>query len=412
MLTLTPAQQGMLDGARGPAVAMAMRMVAGIARVKGAERLVGITRAHIDSCLYHGDSGLAYARRLADLGAACAVPTTANVGSVDLLHREFRPRGELTTRQGARLMELYAQLGVQQTWTCAPYHLPSRPEEGEHIAWAESNAIVFANSVLGARTDRYGDFLDICAAITGFAPLAGLHLEENRRPTLHLDCSRITERGEHVLPLLGYLAGTRAGTGVPFISGLAEVPGEEGLKALGAAAASAGGVALFHVEGVTPEAARAERAVAEAGLPAAALTDEDLARARSELSGLPPGQRIDAVSLGTPHASLAELRALASELRRPQDARLRVPVWVSTGRVTLAHLQEQSAEDAAVLDAAGVRIVTDTCTYLHPLEDETVRAVMTNSAKWAHYAPGNIGVAVAFGSLAECVRAARTGCVP
>ncbi|WP_035280133.1 aconitase X catalytic domain-containing protein [Brevibacterium album] len=453
MLTLTAGQQRMLEGAHGPGTAMAMRMVVGLAEVKGARRLVEITHAHIDSCLYHGESGIAYAQRLRDLGAACVVPTTTNVGAVDLLHREFRPRSETVAAGGARLMEVYAQLDVRRTWTCAPYHLPGRPGFGEHIAWAESNAIVFANSVLGARTDRYGDFLDICAAVTGLAPYAGLHLDENRVPTLRLDCSRLTESGAHVLPLLGHLAGTHAGTGVPLISGLADSPEEEGLKALGAAAASAGGVALFHVEGATPEAEIAARGAAEARVPTIVVRDADLARTRGELSGLPGGSRIDAVSLGTPHASVAELRALARLLSEdgsgqpeaaargdrvrgsraqaegggdraaepeaepgtataPRTLRLQVPIWINTGRDSLARLRGEHPAAHAVLEAAGVRIVTDTCNYLHPLMDPHVRAVMTNSVKWAHYAPGNIGVRVAFGSLAECVRAAAVGRVP
>lgn len=424
MLRLTAEQERMLSGARGPAVAMAMRLVTGLARVKRAESLVDVSQVHIDSCLYHGDSGIAYAQKLLDAGAVCRVPTTTNVGSVDLLHSRLRPRDAVTADGGVRLMDLYARLGVQRTWTCAPYHLPGRPGPGEHIAWAESNAIVFANSVLGARTDRYGDFLDICAAVTGLAPYAGLHLDANRRPTVVLDCSRVSDRGEHVYPLVGYLAGTMAGTGVPYIRGLGRAPDEEGLKALGAAAASSGGVALFHVEDVTPEAARwrpegtGERAsvrvhtntAAEAVLPVLRLDDADLQRARDELSGLPPGHRIDAVSLGTPHASLSELLALARRLEAgPVPV---VPVWVNTGRRTLGQLEAEHAGPHEVLMRCGVTLVTDTCNYLHPLMDERVRTVMTNSAKWAHYAPGNIGVSVAFGSLADCVIAAVTGCVP
>ena len=171
----------MLDGGRGEATALAMRIVVEMAGVWQADRLIDVTSAHVDSCLYHGRAGLDFAEKLLAGGANVAVPTTLNVSSLDLLHPGLVRLDADTASRARRLMDAYVAMGCRPTWTCAPYQLEHRPAFGEHVAWAESNAIVFANSVLGARTNRYGDFIDICAAVTGRVPEAGLHLDEHRR---------------------------------------------------------------------------------------------------------------------------------------------------------------------------------------------------------------------------------------
>ncbi|UPK75602.1 aconitase X catalytic domain-containing protein [Nocardioidaceae bacterium SCSIO 66511] len=410
---LEPGERAMLDGEDGPGVAMAMRVVTGLARASGAERLVEISSVHIDGCLYHGQAGVDFAERLVELGAHTRVPTTLNVGSLDLLHpglvRTTTPHERDVATGGRRLAGAYATLGARPTWTCAPYQADLRPALGEHIAWAESNAIVFANSVLGARTDRYGDFLDVCAAVTGRAPYAGLHLDENRRAEVVLDCRGLGAVLDLDLayPLLGYIAGGIAGTKNPVFVGLPPETSQDRLKALGAAAASAGGVALFHVVGVTPEAKTLEAALR--GEPAArteVITAERLSAARSELSTA-GGDHLDAVSIGTPHASLAELASLANELRDGPPIHDGVAVYVSTGRTVLEQATRQGIVD--VLEGSGVRIVVDTCTYVTSILDPSTRVVMTNSGKWAHYAPANLGVDVVLADLRECVASARAG---
>lgn len=404
----------MLTGGAGPGVAMAMRVVAQLGRALGARRLLPISSAHIDSCLYHGVAGLDFATRLVALGAKVRVPSTTNVGSLDLVHP-----GRVRTRTGAEhevatrgraLMAAYLDLGCTATWTCAPYQLPSRPGLGEHVAWAESNAIVFANSVLGARTDRYGDFFDICAAVTGRVPEVGLHCDEGRRGEVVFDCRSIPARAlesDITYPLLGYLIGGIARTRNPVIVGLPPDVHEDQLKALGAAAASSGGVALFHAVGVTPEAPTVEAALqglrpVETHL----LTVEHLRAARAELCMVTSG-RMDAVSIGTPHASVAECRRLAELLRSGPRLHPAVSFYLSTGRGVLRQLRDDGL--LGILDDAGVTVVVDTCTYVTSILSPRASVVMTNSGKWAHYAPANIGVQVVFGSLAECVASARSG---
>jgi predicted aconitase len=291
-------------------------------------------------------------------------------------------------------------MGCRPTWTCAPYQLPDRPGLGEHVAWAESNAIVFANSVLGARTNRYGDFIDVCAAITGRVPSAGLHRDDDRRARIAFRLDGVPDRllrSDALLPVLGYLVGREAGSAVPVIVGLPPDTSEDRLKALGAAAASSGAVAMVHAIGLTPEAPTLEAATGGIEIPEIAVSLGSLRAARDAL-GAGEGVAIGAVCVGTPHASLAELERLNGLLagRRP-----RVPLWVNTGRDILA--EAQRAGVAPALEGS------DTCTYLSPLIGDVDGPVMTDSAKWAWYAPANIGVEVVFGSLEECVRSALEG---
>ncbi|MEU4291025.1 aconitase X catalytic domain-containing protein [Kribbella sp. NPDC026596] len=401
-LHLTAEEEAMLGGQEGDGVALAMRVIVSLAEISEAPRLVEITSAHVDSCLYHGQVSLDFAHRLVDLGAKVRVPTTLNVGSLDLLHPELVRDRDLADA-GRQLMSAYVALGCTPSFTCAPYQLPNRPGLGEHIAWAESNAIVFANSVLGARTDRYGDFLDICAAITGRAPYAGLQTTEARRGTVVFDCRPLGRflESELAYPLLGHHVGSVVGAGIPVLLGIPADVSEDRLKALGAAAASAGGVALFHAVGVTPEAP-----TEVSGLPVREVDLTTLREVRRSLSTFSSGE-LDAISVGTPHASYAECARLA-ELVGSGPA-LKVPFYLSTGRVTRARAEETGV--LRVLEAAGVTVVVDTCTYVTSILSPGWKNVMTNSAKWAHYAPGNINVSAVLGSLEECIASARAGSV-
>ncbi len=237
-----------------------MRLIVRAAEVLEADRLIPITGAHVDSCLYHGQATLDFVDRLVDGGATVRVPTTLNVGAVDLLHPELWRGDPDLGAQGRRLMDRYRALGCRPTFTCAPYQLAdARPGLGEQVAWGESNAIAFANSVLGARTNRYGDFMDVAAAITGRVPDAGLHRTDERRARVVLslgdDVPPALLDEDSLYPVLGIVIGRLAGARVPAVVGLPPGVGEDRLKALGAAAASSGSVALFHVVGSTPEAA-------------------------------------------------------------------------------------------------------------------------------------------------------------
>jgi predicted aconitase len=304
-------------------------------------------------------------------------------------------------------MDLYVDMGCRPTWTCAPYQLEPRPARGEHVAWAESNAIVFANSVLGARTNRYGDFMDISAAITGRVPLAGLHTDAQRRGQI-LFClddvpARLLEE-DAAYAALGLLVGHASEGLVPVIAGLPASVTEDQLKALGAAAASSGSVALFHAVGVTPEAPTLEAATAGAPIPRREVRATDLLGSLRSLTTARES-RIDAVSVGTPHFSVAEFERLI-DLLQDMTVHPDVEFYASTARAVADEVSARGWD--AELHRAGVRLVVDTCTYITPI----IRAravVMTNSAKWAYYAPGNVGARVVFGTLRECVESAARG---
>lgn len=415
-LILTEDEQAMLSGEQGPAVALSMRIITELGRIRGASELVDIDSVHIDGCIFYGQAGLDFAQKLVALGGQVRVPTTVNVGSVDLIHPTLILRNsdrEKWVFEGGRdLMQAYVDLGCRQTWTCAPYQMDSRPDAGRHIAWAESNAIVFANSVLGARTDRYGDFVDIAAAITGKAPRGGLHLDDERYADVVLDCSSLSDQTlalDVTYPVLGYLAGAIAGTTNPVLVGLPGDVSEDSLKAVGAAAASSGGVALFHVVGRTPEAPTLDAALGpNVDAPIHHITAQRLNAARQELSTARE-ERLDAVSLGTPHASVDEIQEAYDAIVGGPPLAEGVAFYISTGRSVFAEAERRGLVEP--LESWGVTFVLDTCTYVTSILRPGTKTVMTNSGKWAHYAPGNMGVDVVLATLGECVESAITATV-
>ena len=392
-------------GAAG--AAMAMRIVAESARLLGAPRLIPIASAHIDGCLYHGDSGTLFAERLVALGGRVAAPATLNVGALDLIRARTVRLGGERRAMALRLMRAYEALGCKPTWTCAPYQAGHRPEAGTDVAWGESNAVAFCNSVLGARTNRYGDFLDIACAIAGRAPYCGLHVPENRRATLVVDVSGLSAalRGSDVFyPVLGSWFGRAVGGDIAVIEGLEGFCTEDRLKAFGAAAASTGAVALFHVAGVTPEAPDTATALGQA--PAErriTVTPALLDAARAGLSTATEA-RLDAVAIGSPHLSGTELGELTRLLA---GRRVRVPFYACTGRHAVRALHADGGDRA--LSDLGVTLVQDTCVVVTPILADFAGVLMTNSGKFAHYAPGNTGYSVLYGSLSDCVESAVAG---
>jgi predicted aconitase len=398
MVQLTSEEREVAAGGDGPARAMAIRIVADTARMLGAAKLVPIASAHIDGCLYHGDSGTLFAERLVEGGGAVAVQTTLNVGALDLLHAGRVRLEPARAEMAKRMMDAYLKLGCRPTWTCAPYQAGHRPALGQHVAWGESNAVAFCNSVLGARSERYGDFLDICAALSGRAPEAGLHLDENRRPTLLVDCSALDRRlveEDAFWPVLGAWLGETAGGRVVAFTGLPRKVDEDRLKAMGAAAASTGSVGLFHVEGVTPESFERPHEVLR--LEGAMLHG---ARDRLSTARAKTGDRVDAIALGSPHFSLDEFKRLLAALKGRKPA---IPVYVCTGRHTLAEVER------AGLDLGGLPIVADTCIVVTPILPNDTGLLLTNSGKFAHYTRPNTGYDVLYGSLSDCAETAVAG---
>ena len=413
-MNLTDADREMIEGRRGPAVQMAMSIVVQMAEVYGAAELMDITAAHIDSTIYIGEAGLEFAERLASLGAHVAVPTTFNVSGLDEHHWQEWPVPVDWARNAQRQMAAYRRMGGVPTWTCAPYQGKTRPRFGQQIAWGESSAIVFANSVLGARTERYPDLLDICCAITARVPAVGLHLAENRAGEILIQLADIPlpiQQDELFYPVFGYLLGKIAQDRIPVVAGMQTQSGptEDQLKALGAAAASSGSVALMHLVGITPEAATLDAAF-HGREPArvVAVTMDDLRAARRELTTA-EGQQLDMVIVGCPHFSLDEFRQLAALIEGQHlHPGVRFLVTSSRGIVRLAARGREGGYVAA-LEAFGGQVTVDTCPLATPMLPPEIRTVMTNSGKHAYYAPGLLNAQVTVGSLADCVRSAVAG---
>jgi cis-L-3-hydroxyproline dehydratase len=409
MLTLSERDRAMLDGACGPAPELAMSILVRMAEVYGASELMDITQAHIDSTIYLGDATLEFAERLAALGARVAVPTSLNVSGVDECGWKDWAVAPEWAAKAARQMLAYERMGTVPTWTCAPYQTKMRPVFGQQIAWGESNAIAFANSVIGARTERYPDLLDICCAITGRVPAVGLHLTEHRagQMLLRLDgVSPALQQDAQFFAVLGHLVGGLAQEAIPVIDGVTVRPVEDQLKAFAAAAASSGRVALFHIVGITPEAPTLEAAFqGRAPLQTIAITTDDLRAARRQLTTA-DGSDLDMVILGSPHFSIDEFAQLAP-LVAGRHCHPRVKFLVTSGRFMKE--QAERSGSLAPIAAFGAQITLDTCILASPMLPPEIRTLMTNSAKYAYYAPSLLNTRVTFGSLEDCVRSAIEG---
>ena len=403
-IELTAHDRALLDGSQGKAAQVAMQIVLRMAHIQGAKYLVDITQAHIDGCIYTGPASLRFAQQLVAWGAKVRVPTTLNSISVD--QRRWRELGidPALGVPASALGDAYMAMGAQLSFTCAPYLLDSAPKAGEQIVWAESNAVVYANSVLGARTLKYPDYLDICIALTGRAPLIGCHLEDQRKARLHIEVPPLSNLDDSFYPLLGYHIGALAGSRIPLVSGLQQQhPNLDDLKAFGAAFATTSAAALFHIAGVTPEALDPTRVI-DGPLPVFKLSLEELRLSWQELNSARDA-RVDVVSLGNPHFSLSEFARLAS-LCQGRHRHPDVVLAITCGRTVLE--QARVAGYIAVIEAFGAVIVSDTCWCMlgEPVIPPAARNLMTNSGKYAHYAPGLVGRKVHFASLAECVDAA------
>jgi cis-L-3-hydroxyproline dehydratase len=405
-LELTDSDQAMMEGLHGEAARQAMRIICAMAVQQGAQRLVDVTRVHIDGCIYASRANLTFAERMADIGAKVRVPTTTNAISVDRANWQAQGVPPSFGGAAARLADAYVSMGCRPTFTCSPYLLDSAPRAGEFIAWAESNAVVFANSVLGARTVKHPDFLDLCIALTGRAPFSGVYLDSHRKARRIIDVELPEGADDSFWPLLGYLAGRASSERIPLLRGLAAAaPSRDDLKALCAAFGTTSAAPMLHIEGVTPEGKNAVAADADR----MGISRSDMAAAWMLLNDGP--EEVDLVALGSPHASLEECRAIAEAFgdRRRRDD---VVVIVTAGRDILGLAQREGV--LSRLENSGVQLLPDLCwcSISEPVFPPQARTVMTNSGKYTHYGPGLSGRTVRFGALSDCVTAALTKRAP
>lgn len=409
LFVLSDEDCAMLAGSQGVAVQQAMAIVVYMAQLQQAVGLISISQVHIDGCIYTGGASLAFARQWLDWGARVRVPTTLNAVSVDC--RRWREQG-IDAAEGepaGQLAQAYLQLGAAGSFTCAPYLLAGAPKAGEHVAWSESNAVAFANSVLAARTQKYPDFFDLCIALTGRAPLGGPHLTSLRHARVQIDVTLPAGADDVFYPLLGHLAGNLSPNHIPVIRGL-EHSGmsRDDLKGFSAAFATTSAAPMFHIVGVTPEApALADALGNRPPVRRHRLTENDLLQGWRELNTA-DGSEVQLVALGNPHLSLAEFARLAQLC---QDGRRHpaVALVLTSGREI--YRQACEAGYVATLEAFGARCINDTCWCMlrQPIVPPHATTLITNSGKYAHYAPGLVDCRVHFASLADCIAAARQG---
>eukprot|EP00581_Thalassiosira_minuscula_P002860 CAMPEP_0183738050 /NCGR_PEP_ID=MMETSP0737-20130205/53680_1 /TAXON_ID=385413 /ORGANISM="Thalassiosira miniscula, Strain CCMP1093" /LENGTH=657 /DNA_ID=CAMNT_0025972497 /DNA_START=5 /DNA_END=1975 /DNA_ORIENTATION=+ len=428
-----------------PAAEMAMRTVLRIASISGATELIPITSAHIDAVTYIGPGGLKFARRLVELGGKVKVKTTLNSQSCD--RRRWKELGvDPSLASNANSVgDAYVQLGCDEmSFTCAPYLLPSRPRMRENIIWGESNAVVYSNSVLGARTEKYADYFDICAAIVGLVPNVGVHVTENRAPSIVIDATKLIR--DHLLPgmnkdiatlsgnsedflyehrgfdsffpAMGWTCGNLSDGGVPLILGFDSLPAVSGdnLKAFCAAFGTTGSAPLFHMANITPEAIgddTIQRLLQSCGERRVEVTKADLCKSYETLdSGKGDGDDVSLVALGNPHLSLEELGRLSKMIDNDNRGKHEsVRVIATLGR----HVHSNGTELGFTqnLESFGVQFINDTCwcMLLDPpiIPPNRNAKILTNSGKYAHYGPGLTNRRIRFGSMHDCMEAAKTG---
>lgn len=402
-MKLTDEQKRMQNGEKGPACKLAMDILVALGEINGAECMIPIKSAHCAglSLKSHGLAGTEWAEDLAKSGAKACVPTTMNVIGVDR-SRDLRLPKEWTKNQ-LRIEDAYEQMGCYGTSTCVPYYLGFIPRFGEHLAWAESSAVVFTNSVLGARDNREGGPSALAAALAGCTPYYGMHIKENRLGDVLYKVSAkvktLTDYGA-----LGAYVGKRVGTKMPVFEGLTE-PNTEDLVYLGAALASSGAVAMFHVIGVTPEAPSREAAMKPAPYDIVEITDKEIAEGYSQLTSATE-RKIDYVAIGCPHCSLRQLEEVAKLLIGRKVAP-DVTLWVHTN-AAIKEIAKQLGYVKIIEDAGGV-VTQDLCTILGNPETFGFKNLATNSPKMAFYAPGSNGMNAWFGSVENCIDAAVSG---
>ncbi len=368
---LTDEEQAILDGEKGEGVQKAMELVVALGKIYGADGLVDITSAHLSGASYKtiGDGGLKYLEDMVNGGSKVSVPSTLNPIGMDRERwAEMHISEDFAVKQN-RIVDLYGKMGIKTTCSCTPYVGVNVPKFGDHVAWAESSALSFVNSMIGARTNREGGPGALAAAILGKTANYGLHKEENRAPTVVIEAEIKDTLFNH--SLLGQAVGMRIGNGIPYYRGIK--PGLEEGKTMAAAMAASGSVAMFHVEGVTPEASKYD--ISE--LEVIHIGEKELKDAYDHLNVT---DDIQLIALGCPHLTEKEIHEIAS-LLKGKKKKGNVEIWFCTSKA----IREKCSDDVRILEEFGP-VLADTCMVVAPIEG-TFSRTGTNSCKAGNYLP-------------------------
>lgn len=415
-MKLNTYEQEMLSGKHGEAKRVAMKILSRMGEIYGAEEMISVESAHIDGCSYSAvwDAGLDFAEKMEKLGGQVAVPTSLNITSRDIREWEKFQIPVGFAKKCERMENAYINMGCIPTWTCSPYQYGNVPRFGTHIAWAESNAVNYANSILGARTERYGDLIDLCCALVGRAPYMGLHKTENRAAKVVYDISQIPMKyleDPSAFAVLGYLVGKDVKEEIPAVVGAESFVGKEHLKAFSAASAASGSVGMFHVIGCTPEARTLKEATQGKEDTRNVAVDEEMYwHAYEELTHLSEkreeAQSADLVLIGCPHLSYDQMEYLYRYLKIGKKNE-QVRFLVQTSDMVYQLLSRSGL--ARKMEDWGIEFMRDGCILNQPMNDWKLKRVVTNSGKMAYYATGHLKASVYFRGMVDCVRSAVEG---
>jgi predicted aconitase len=409
-MNLKKEEQEMYDGKHGYPKQKAMEIIVQLGKIYGAERLIPISSCHMpgSSVVVSGEAGVKFVEKMAETGGVFQVSTTLNTGALDMEMWESLGYSRSTYDLQRRLTDAYVKMGAIAMHSCTPYICGNVPHKGQHIAWGESSAIAYVNSVIGARTNREGGPSALASGLTGLVADYGYHRDENRAAQylvrVDTPLKNATDFGS-----LGYWTGRIVESGVPVFTGISEASVDQ-LKMLGAALASSGSVALFHVVGITPEAPTLDAAMLGGkALKEMVFGEKELAEAEEKLNKH-HGEPVSLVALGCPHTSIDELEEIAAFMKG-KKVKEGLHFWIMTSVGIKATAERSGYLDA--IKAAGGRIVLDTCPILSPMKDlikaNGLKSMVTNSAKLAHYGPGQIAIPTYYGNMEKCLNAAVSG---
>jgi hypothetical protein len=384
---LTNAEERILSGDDGEVLERMFRLLVRLGEIYGADRMIPVNSSQVAGVSYKsiGDPGVEFLEDYASKNAKVKIVTFLNPAGMDIEDWQKLNIPPAFAEKQLRIMSAFKKMGIVVSATCTPYLAGNLPRFREHIAWSESSAIAFSNSVIGARTNREGGPSALAAALCGVTPNYGLHLDENRKPQMLVEVDAQLEDSAD-FGALGYVVGRQVKNRIPYFKGIKDVDTDQ-LKALGAAMAASGAVALYHVEGMTPEA----HLMDTKGLEKLSVSDKDVNETFSKLS---TGKEPDIVILGCPHSSLKEIMMVS---RKMEGKKLKKPLWICTSRMVKEAANRMGF--TRIIEAAGGKVVADTCMVVSPIEDMGYKTTAVNSGKAANYLPGFCKQNVVFGRL-------------
>jgi predicted aconitase/predicted aconitase with swiveling domain len=402
-LNLSAEDQSILKGERGTAQQIAMETICKMARLQNAKELIGITKGHIDGCILAHDANLMFAEKMYQLGASISIPTTINAISVNRNNWESQGIDPDFGNKASRLADAYVKMGAHPTYTCAPYLLEDIPKEHEVIGWSESNAVIYANSVLGAKTQKHPDYFDLFVAMTGRAPKAGVYLDKERMPKYEINIDLPSKFDDSIWPMIGWLIGKFSPNKIPLVTGLEKTSlTADDLKALCAAFGTTSAAPMLFIDGHTPgdELSNIQQ------MDKFKITHEHLATLWKDFNTA--DIKVDLVAIGSPHASLSECRNFV-KFFDGKSCSPNVKTIITVGRDVLSQVKEEGILEE--LKRAGIQVVSDICwcSITEPIFPCNTSVIMTNSGKYAHYAHGLTGRKTRFGSLEDCAKTAQSG---